>query len=319
MVREKKSMIGFDPLAWLDSDRAEGNDTKNQSSEKSQEKSIAKKSVKKAENKKDKTIVYLLGKNIDETALLKGYALLEKTDSGVIEKMIADVFSKHGDIKERLEDKDKNILAININNAIKSIVENRHDQVLLDGSLLNMSVSCQSQGILRQHFSIVTDVFLSAIKESIGRSWTKAISATWNEFLDGLAQEICAAYKDEIIEDKNIKLETAVMSDDVEPGEINQDTSVVDGGHPVLQLNSVQDISKSQVLKNDMLKLINDNDEIDIDASEVERIDGSALQLLCALFNYAHQNNLVINWINPSDTFKQAVNTLGMKNILELT
>ncbi len=85
-----------------------------------------------------------------------------------------------------------------------------------------------------------------------------------------------------------------------------------------LHLHTVQDISKSLALKNEMLALINDHDEIAIQASEVKRIDGSALQLLCALFIYAQHNNLIIRWIKPTDELIKSAGTLGLRKILEL-
>ena len=121
-------------------------------------------------------------------------------------------------------------------------------------------------------------------------------------------------------EEKNIEPEVEKIPDEkaIEVEEMEQESAAPLSDQPAILLNSVQDISKVQELKADILVLIKDNDEIDIVGEAVERIDGSSLQLLCALFDYAEHNALIINWVKPSDALKQAVNLLGMQEELQM-
>ena len=305
MAREKKSMIGFDPLAWLD-DSSENK----KASDESNEKSAAAEKKSTVKQKKDiEKMITVLGHSIDETALLKGYELA----TGVLDETVVDfyneLFTQHPEVKPLFENTEEKAQAGKLAAALKLLVDNLHNEDVLKTTLTVMGERHQGYGALSDDYSVVVELLIASFKKIIGRSWTKAISAAWMELLVAAAETMCAAYKDESVE---------VDSDHSDVHETESVDEIIESGHPVLLLNSIQDISKSQALKHDMLALVNDNDEIDIHASEVERIDGSALQLLCALFNYADQNNLVINWINPSDALKESAQILGMQQILEL-
>lgn len=300
MAREKKSMIGFDPLAWLD-DSSESK----KAPEDNKETSAAAKNKPAEKPKKDTAkMITVLGHSIDETALLKGYELATDVLDETVVDFYNELFTQYPAVKPLFENTEEKAQAGKLAAALKLLVNNLHNEDALKTTLTVMGERHQDYGALPDHYQVVAELLIASFKKIIGRSWTKAISAAWMELLVAAAETMCAAYKDETVES------------DVQ--ETESEESLVESGHPVLLLNNIQDISKSQALKHDMLALINDNDEIDIHASEVERIDGSALQLLCALFNYAQQNNLVINWINPSDVIKESAQTLGMQQILEL-
>jgi len=162
---------------------------------------------------------------------------------------------------------------------------------------------------------------VASLKNKVGRSWTKSISAAWLKLLVVVAKTICLAYTDSSAENANnngqntvidimqTKTENAVKKSNFELSKLSC---------PELKLQPVQDISKSLLLKNEILELINDTDEIAIHAADVKRIDGSALQLLCSLFVYAGKNNLIIFWIKPTNELIQSAQALGMQHILEL-
>ncbi len=85
-----------------------------------------------------------------------------------------------------------------------------------------------------------------------------------------------------------------------------------------LCLNTVQDISKVVALRNDIMSIVNENDAITINAELVERIDGTSMQVLCALFIYAKKHNLMITWLNPSKALIKTAEIVGVDSILEL-
>jgi len=308
MARDKKSMIGFDPLAWLD-DSADKSDTEVESktSETVKGKSV-KKGTKKEVKKTKPLMINVLGHVIDETALLKGYELAKNVLDETVVDFYEELFSQYPAVKPLFENTHEEVQAAKLAAALNLLIDNLHNEDALQSALSDMGERHQGYGAQPDHYPVVAEVLVASFKNKIGRAWTKAISAAWMELLVAAAETMCAAYKDEVFETES----------EAEAMEVSSDLGV-ETHHPVLQLNNIQDISKSQALKNEMIALINDSDEININAADVERIDGSALQLLCALFIYADQNNLIINWVDPSDALKQAVQLLGMQEILELT
>ncbi|VAW54343.1 hypothetical protein MNBD_GAMMA07-351 [hydrothermal vent metagenome] len=240
------------------------------------------------------TTITVLGKSVDETALLKGYELISKTLNAVVVDFYDELFSQYPDIKLLFKNINESTQADKLASALKLLIENLHDEILLNSVLSDMGERHQQYGALPEHYTIVAELLLLSFKKNIGRSWTKAINTAWLNLLVGAAQIMCAAYK----EGNSIVEESAVT--------------------PVLILNSIQDISKSQSLKDEMLTLFDSASEIYINASAVERIDGSAMQLMCALFIYAQKNDYIINWVAPSEALMSSVKTLGMQNILQL-
>jgi len=310
MAREKKSMIGFDPLAWLGDDKQ-----KDKSVAKNPQKNPATK-VKKKNEKVPAKIITVLGHEIDESALLKGYALATDALDEAVADFYNELFSQHPALKPLFEKTDEKKQAGKLAAALKLLVDNLHNEAALKTALSVMGERHQNYGALPEHYPVVAELLVASFKNKIGRSWTKAISAAWMEMLVAAAETMCAAYKTQSTED-DVNAENEVHIEQ----EIKQMPApeLVESSQPILNLNSIQDISKSQALKHDMLALVNDSDAIEIDASNVERIDGTALQLLCALFNYAQQNNITINWIKPSDALMESAKTLGLQSVLKLT
>lgn len=296
MARDKKTMIGFDPLAWLD-------ETDEKSTSRTNKKSVAKK-VKKAKP----VMINVLGHSLDETALLKGYELTRTALDEIVFDFYNELFIKYPAVKSLFENTDERVQAEYFSSIINLLIDNLHNEDTLQSVLTDMGERHNGDGVLAEYYPRMAELLVASCKNKIGRSWTKAISAAWMELLVAVENTLCTAYKDEKFESEF----------DIEPVEVSTELGVDTNRH-VLKLNNIQDISKSQALKNEMIALINDNDEIDIHASEVERIDGTALQLLCALVIYAGQNNLIINWVDPSEALKKSAQILGMQEILELT
>jgi len=299
MARQKKSMIGFDPLAWLDADE----DKAVVAEKKKESVGLPEKNSKKMKPE----VITVLGHSINETALSKGYKLANEKLNEVIADFYRELFTQYPAIEPLFNHTGKDVQTGKLVGAINLLFDNLHNETELKNILSALGERHQTYGALPDHYPVVAELLVASFKNKIGRSWTKAISAAWMELLVAAAETMCAAYKDEVEIENNLEVEESI------------EEVFMESANPTLQLNSIQDISKSQVLKNDMLTLINDNDEIDIYAAEVERIDGSALQLLCALFTYANQNNLVINWIEPSDVLIQSAQTLGVQKILDLS
>jgi len=323
MARDKKSMIGFDPLAWLDKEESESPGLKSQQDKSAKDALSGKK--KSIAGKKNKKMIDVLGHSIDENALTKGYELAVDVIEEIIGDFYNELFSKYPNVKELFRNTDEQSQIEKLTTALDLVVQNLHDDAALHSSLEAIGKRHQQYGAQLEHYPVVVDLLLASFKNKLGRSWTKAISAEWRSLLGAVSETMYSVYADEPVETRDLTgPETIEDSNeaDIEVSEpMSEDSSEkLDDtyANSMFQLQSVQDISKSQTLKNDLVMLTNDHDQIDIDGSLVERIDGSALQLLSALFIYAKKNNLVINWHDPSEALKKSAETIGVDKILEL-
>lgn len=299
MAREKKSMIGVDPLAWLDKEKesvSSETETANQKVEGASTK------VKKQTKVKH---VIVFGHKLDEVSLIKGYDLSLDNMIEVVNVFYNDLFESHPETSALFEDSDKSSQSAKLTDAIKLLVENLHNEDALRSALSQLGVRHQKYGVKPEFYPIVVEILVASFKKVIGRHWTKAVSKAWVELLTAASEIMCSAYETEdgMQETENIDAQTSDPEVD---------------GIATLHLHGVQDISKSQALKNEMLAMVNDHDQINIDASDVERIDGTALQLLCSLFAYAKEHNLIITWLNPSEQLLDSAKISGVETILEL-
>lgn len=78
------------------------------------------------------------------------------------------------------------------------------------------------------------------------------------------------------------------------------------------------DISGIAELHNQIATELEEGCTISLDASQVERIDTTGLQLFASLFNEAATKNMTINWVNPSDTLRSSASLLGLEELLQL-
>ena len=261
--------------------------------------------------------VLVLGHSLDTGAVKKGYALAVDVLDDVVEEFYAELLIKYPDVHMLFESATEKTQAIKLSDAIKLLIDNIEDESTLVSVLTEMGQSQKKYAALSEHYPVVTEILVRSFKSKIGRSWTKAISSSWLCLLGAVAETMCSVYEEEMNESEADNFGNNSAQDGTI--QVNTPDNDVVSGHPVLYLKCVQDISKSQALKNDMLMLVNDNDEIDIDGSSVERIDGTALQLMCALFFYSKDNNLNIHWVEPSDALIRSAEILGVSQVLELT
>lgn len=94
------------------------------------------------------------------------------------------------------------------------------------------------------------------------------------------------------------------------PRTASKKTLVLD---PVLVINNAKKLSQ------DFNELLQNNDDITIDASEVEMIDTAILQLLLALSNKAKASKQEIQWLKPSEKFISYATLLGLSTTFGLT
>lgn len=84
------------------------------------------------------------------------------------------------------------------------------------------------------------------------------------------------------------------------------------------QLEKFSDISKAESLHEKLESYLNDGVNVSIDASQVERIDTSAMQVLLSLFATMEKQHMQYSISNPSEPFVKAASLLGVSEFLQL-
>lgn len=77
-------------------------------------------------------------------------------------------------------------------------------------------------------------------------------------------------------------------------------------------------IGSAVQLKIELSDALNQDAPIILEAKEVERIDGAALQLLAAFVQKIVENERELIWDAPSDQFINTVNIVGLKETMQL-
>lgn len=77
-------------------------------------------------------------------------------------------------------------------------------------------------------------------------------------------------------------------------------------------------ISEAMEWREKMAAAVFGQDEILLDGSEIERIDGTGLQLLVALMKEAVSSNTTVTWMSTSDVLLEGAAQLGLIEILGL-
>lgn len=82
------------------------------------------------------------------------------------------------------------------------------------------------------------------------------------------------------------------------------------------QLESISDISKSELMHEQLENYLSSGVSVAVDASQVERIDTSAMQVLMALSQTLRKQELTASIVNPSENFLSTARLLGVTDEL---
>ena len=77
-------------------------------------------------------------------------------------------------------------------------------------------------------------------------------------------------------------------------------------------------IRDAQAFHQELNKALENNQSVDVDASEVTQTDTAGLQLLYAFAQKAKNHGLGFKWIKVSDDFRETAELLGMSDSLGL-
>lgn len=86
-----------------------------------------------------------------------------------------------------------------------------------------------------------------------------------------------------------------------------------------IKLQNQLNIRYVSELKEVLQAEMNAGSPVVFDASEVEAVDGAAVQLLVAFSQHASVEGCEIEWLNPSEEFLSAVSLTGLNKVLGLT
>jgi len=86
----------------------------------------------------------------------------------------------------------------------------------------------------------------------------------------------------------------------------------------VIQCAPVVDINSANALYENLKLVIEENSGVDIDAGDVDRVDGAILQIFVGFYREAKTLGLPVTWTKVSQAFYQACDLLGLCEVLEL-
>ena len=78
------------------------------------------------------------------------------------------------------------------------------------------------------------------------------------------------------------------------------------------------DITVVEELYSHLKKAIDEKHVVEIEAEQIERIDGSVLQLFAAFFIAANEAGAEVVWKSTSDALIKSAHILGLEEVLEL-
>ena len=264
-----------------------------------QAKSVKSKSVDK------KQFIIVLNESIDLVSLMKGYELVADSLEIVIKEFYIELFSKSSDIELLLSENNEADRISTMSSLLRLLFENLQDEEKLQSLIDELAEIFSKYNVDAVLYKESLGIFVGVCKKHVGRRWTKKMTATWDSLLSVILEIVMVSYKNNHSVSDN---DMDDVSDQKPSAKIND----------VLLLESIQDISKSELLKQDILLLIKTSKNIKIDASHVGRVDGSALQLLCGLFIFSKANDIQLSWINPSEAMISAAQYTGMEEQLDL-
>lgn len=85
-----------------------------------------------------------------------------------------------------------------------------------------------------------------------------------------------------------------------------------------MQLKGQLDIREANNLKAKLAKFLDANRTVVLDASKVEKVDTSIMQLLAAFCRCANAKGIEVKWKNPNSRLLHAAELLGLSNPLGL-
>ena len=85
----------------------------------------------------------------------------------------------------------------------------------------------------------------------------------------------------------------------------------------VYQFNSIANITQAEQILSDFRELLVLGQSVELDASQIERIDTSVMQLIVSLKKSLTEKQLALSCTKASSAFQVALSTMGLDQYLE--
>jgi len=86
----------------------------------------------------------------------------------------------------------------------------------------------------------------------------------------------------------------------------------------IISCGEVLDISVVGKMYEELKVAIEDENAIELNASDLQRVDGAGIQLLVAFFSEAEEMHVDVDWKETSEQLLDAASILGVKSELHL-
>ena len=206
-MANKKTKLGFDPLAWMQDDgEAESvTEPEKTSAKKAADKKTASKStaVKSTKN--------VLGLEAD--ILRETFDLLAPNAEKMVLRFYDELFERFPGVIPMFENTTKAKQAKMLVAALKLVIANVDDPDKLVPVLQEMGKKHKGYGAIPEHYGAVAETLLDVMKEFAGKAWTKQVHQAWSDALTLVAETMLGGYDDET-EDKTMAVNIAAMSSD---------------------------------------------------------------------------------------------------------
>lgn len=94
---------------------------------------------------------------------------------------------------------------------------------------------------------------------------------------------------------------------------------VAEDDSQIMDCGEVLDIATTAELRTHLLAVLESGQPAVLDASQVERIDTAALQVLCAFVQDANSLEQTVQWKDPSEVLSRSAELLGLSALLNLS
>ena len=206
-MANKKTKLGFDPLAWMQDDGEPESVTEPE--ETSAKKAAGKKMASKSTAvKSTKNVLGLEADILRET-----FDLLAPNAEKMVLRFYDELFERFPGVIPMFENTTKAKQAKMLVAALKLVIANVDDPDKLVPVLQEMGKKHKGYGAIPEHYGAVAETLLDVMKEFAGKAWTKQVHQAWSDALTLVAETMLGGYDDET-EDNTMAANIAAMSSD---------------------------------------------------------------------------------------------------------
>jgi len=209
-MANKKTKLGFDPLAWMQEEGEAETETESQPvNVKAKKKSTGGKKManKTTATKSSKNVLGLEADLLRET-----FELLAPKAEEMALRFYDELFERFPAVVPMFAKTTKKKQAVMLVSALKLVIANLDDPDKLVPVLQSMGLKHKGYGAVPEHYGAVAETLLDVMKEFAGKAWTKQVHKAWGDALNLVAETMLGGY-DNDTEDKEMATNTAAVNE----------------------------------------------------------------------------------------------------------